>query len=102
MSREARYLLWLLLLQHIIEGLLNFRRRVSRSFWLDFFFCAQQNTWSWPLRERLTSRGRVPKVPARMFVQSDPAAQGRQASSAVPKERHTSEAQVHCRPLRGA
>ena len=33
-------------------------------------------------------------MPAWMHMQSDPAAQGRQASGAVPKERHTSEAQV--------
>ena len=24
--------------QHLVEGLLNFRRRVSRSFWLDLAF----------------------------------------------------------------
>ena len=24
--------------QHLIDGLLNFRRRVCRSFWLDFAF----------------------------------------------------------------
>ena len=35
-------------------------------------------------------------------TRSDLAAQGRQASGAVPKERRTSAAQVHCRPLRGA
>ena len=74
----------------------------KQPFWIYVFSLAQQNTWSRPLRERLTSRGRVPKVPARILVQSDLAAQGRQASGAVPKERHTSEAQVHCRPLRGA
>ena len=62
----------------------------------------QPNTWSRPLRGRPTSRGRAPKVPARILVQSDPAAQGRQASGAVPNERHTSEAQVHCRQPRGA
>ena len=67
-----------------------------------FFFFAQQNTWSRPLGERPTSRGRVPKVPAQIPVQSDSVTQGRQASGAVPKERHTSEAQVQCRPLRGA
>ena len=40
-----------------------------------------RNTWSWPLRERPTSQGRVPKVPARTLVQSDPAAALRSTSS---------------------